>query len=52
MYIYGYMGIYIFSYIYIYIYMPLYENVKLEVIQKDIFFYFKSVTFRFVQKPS
>ena len=32
--------------------MPLYENVKLEFIQKGIFFYLRSVIFRFVQKPS
>ena len=45
--------IYIYEYIYIYIYiyqvcMPLYENVRLQFIQKDIF-YLKSVIFCFVQ---
>ena len=29
--------------------MPLYENVGLEFIQKDFFFYLKSVIFRFAQ---
>ena len=32
--------------------MPLYENVKLQFIQKDFFFYLKSVIFWIVQKPS
>ena len=31
--------------VYTYIYMPLYENVKLEVIQKDIFFILNQLYF-------
>ena len=45
MYIYGYISICVCVCIYIYIYMPLYENVKLEVIQKDIFFILNQLYF-------
>ena len=53
------MNIYTYIYIYIYIYtniyhfcMPLYDNIKLEFVQKDIFLNLKSVIFWFVQKLS